>query len=203
MNYIEFEKALTAYPVFSVKDIVKRFPDFDNRRLVEWQEKGYLTKVRRGYYCFTETIRGETFSYFAANKIYTPSYISLETALAYYNLIPEGVFTSISVTTRNTANYNTAIGKFEYRHIKPKLYFGYKLLQEKKFTIRIADPEKVILDYFYLNTLNSKEDIQEMRFNKFLVLELLNIDKLKKYQNVFSSKILDKRISTFLNLINA
>ncbi len=37
MNYLEFEKSLTDFPVFSIKDISKRFPNFDNRRLVEWQ----------------------------------------------------------------------------------------------------------------------------------------------------------------------
>jgi predicted transcriptional regulator of viral defense system len=203
MNYIAFEKALIEYPVFSVKDIIKRFPDFDNRRLVEWQRKGYLTKVRRGYYCFTDSISGEKFSYFTANKIYTPSYISLESALSYYNLIPEGVFMTISVTTRNTTAYNTGIGNFAYRHIKPTLFFGYKLLKEKKITIKIAEPEKVILDYFYLNTLNTKEAIEEIRFNKEQISALLNFTKLEKYQRIFGSKILDKRIRILANIINA
>ena len=79
---LEFEKVLKSFPVFSVKDIQKQFPDFDNRRLVEWQQKGYLVKVKRGYYCFSERNRGEQFMYFAANKIYSPSYISFESALA-------------------------------------------------------------------------------------------------------------------------
>lgn len=203
MNYIAFERTFSTFPVFSVKDIIKRYPDFDNRRLVEWQKKGYLTKVRRGYYCFSEGKRGEMFSYFVANKIYTPSYISLESALAYYNLIPEGVFMTISVTTRNTAGYNTGIGNFEYKHIKPTLFFGYKLLHNKNFTIGIAEPEKVILDFFYLNTLNSKDEIREVRFNEVQVLELLNLDKLKKYQRVFNLKTLNNRIRMFLNVINA
>ena len=46
VKYLEFYNALTPYSVFSVKDIQKRFPDFDKRRLVEWQQKGYLVKVR-------------------------------------------------------------------------------------------------------------------------------------------------------------
>jgi len=39
MKYLELRNALKLFPLFSVKDIKKRFPDFDQRRLVEWQEK--------------------------------------------------------------------------------------------------------------------------------------------------------------------
>jgi len=203
MRYLEFKKAFMEYPVFSVKDIQKRYSDFDNRRLVEWQQKGYLIKVKRGYYCFVERKKGEHFLYFAANKIYSPSYVSLESALGYYNLIPEGVFITTSLTTKNTANYDTPIGNFEYRHIKPALFFGYKLLQEKGLTIKIAEPEKMILDYLYMNSLNTLEAIEEMRFNDLLIKELISLDKLKQYQRVYSSKILDKRIRMFLKVINA
>ncbi|RLD21417.1 MAG: hypothetical protein DRI71_08985 [Bacteroidetes bacterium] len=203
MNYIEFEKAFKKYPVFSVIDIKKKFPDFDSRRLVEWQEKGYLFKIRRGYYCFEDREKGDSFLFAAANKIYSPSYISLESALAYYNFIPEGVFMTISITTKNTAGYDTFTGHFEYRHIKPILFFGYKLIQEKEYTIKVAEPEKVILDYFYLNTLNDLGDIEEMRFNEVLAKELIDINKLNRYQRVFNSKSLDKRIQMFLKIINA
>ena len=203
MNYFEFEKVLKPFPVFSVKDIQKQFPEFDNRRLVEWQQKGYLVKVKRGYYCFSERNRGEQFMYFAANKIYSPSYISFESALAYYNLIPEGVFTVTSATTKNTANYASPVGDFNYRHIKSSLFFGYKLLKEKNLTIKIAEPEKVILDYFYINKLNDFDEIEEMRFNEIVAKEIIYTDKLRKYQQVFNSKILDKRIQIFIQIINA
>lgn len=203
MKYLEFEKSLKSYPVFSIKDIKKQFSDFDNRRLVEWQDKGYIVKIRRGYYCFQERNRGEFFLYIAANKIYSPSYISMESALAYYNLIPEGVFMTTSVSTKNTAIYNTAFGNFQYKHIKPMLFFGYKLLPEHDYTIKIAEPEKVILDFFYMNNLKSIEEIEEMRFNEIIVKELISLVKMEKYQKVFNSKILDKRIRMFLKITNA
>jgi predicted transcriptional regulator of viral defense system len=203
MGYLEFEKALKTFPVFSVKDIEKRFPGFDNRRLVEWQQKGYLLKIKRGYYCFTERNRGEHFLYFAANKIYSPSYISFESALTYYNLIPEGVFTTTSATTKNTANYASTLGSFSYRHIKSTLFFGYKLLNEKDFTIKIAEPEKVILDYFYINKINSFEEIEALRLNAIVAKEIISFDKLRIYQKLFSSKILDNRIRMLIKTINA
>jgi predicted transcriptional regulator of viral defense system len=203
MNYLEFEKALKIFPVFSVKDIQKKFAGFDSRRLVEWQQKGYLLKIKRGYYSFTERNRGEHFLYFVANKIYSPSYISFESALAYYNLIPEGVFMMISATTKNTASYASSIGDFNYRHIKRSLFFGYKLLSENNFTIKIAEPEKVILDYFYINKINSFEEIEAIRFNEIVAKEIISFDKLKTYQKVFDSKILDRRMQMFIQIINA
>jgi predicted transcriptional regulator of viral defense system len=128
MNYLLFKKALEQFPVFSSQDIRKQFSDFDSRRLVEWQEKGYIIKLRRGYYSFKEVEKGEAFLYFSANKLYSPSYISLESALSYYNLIPEGVFTTVSITTRNTTVFSSPVGRFSYRNVKTQLYFGYRLL---------------------------------------------------------------------------
>ena len=203
MNYLEFEKALKIFPVFSVKDIQKRFPGFDSRRLVEWQQKRYLLKIKRGYYSFTERTYGEHFLYFVANKIYSPSYISFESALAYYNLIPEGVFTTTSATTRNTANYFSPLGDFSYRHIKTSLFFGYKLLSGKNFTIKMAEPEKVILDYCYIHRINSLEEIEAMRFNNIIAKEIISFNKLRTYQKIFNSKTLDNRIKMFIQIINA
>jgi predicted transcriptional regulator of viral defense system len=203
MNYLEFEKALKTFPVFSVKDIQKRFPGFDSRRLVEWQHKGYLKKIKRGYYCFREGEHGEKFLQFAANKIYSPSYISFESALSFYNLIPEGVFTITSATTRNTASYATPLGNFRYKHIKPPLFWGYKLMQEKDFVLKIAEPEKALLDFFYIKKLNNLEEVKEMRFNEIVAKEIVSFDKLTKYQRIFKSKTTDKRIRMFIHVINA
>jgi len=203
VTYLEFERTFNAFPIFSVKDIKKQFPDFDSRRLVEWQHKGYLLKVRRGYYCFVHREKGGHYLYFAANKVYSPSYISMESALAYYNFIPEGVFTATSITTKNTANYDTPIGHFEYRHVKPSFFFGYKLLRGNEFTIKIAEPEKVILDYLYLNSLNDKEQIESMRINSIQVIEQIDFNKLELYQKIFSSSVLDKRVRMFNQVIHA
>ncbi len=195
MNYLAFNNTFQDFPIISVKDIQKRFPDFDSRRLVEWQRKGYIQKVRRGYYCFEDRKKDERFLYFSANKIYSPSYVSFESALAYYSLIPEGVFTTTSATTRNTANFETSLGNFAYRHLKPSLFFGYRLLQEEDYTLKMANPEKVLLDYFYLNRINTLAEMEGMRFNLRLVKEMVDFEKMGRYLGVFDSKVLNRRIS--------
>lgn len=203
MNYLEFEKSLREFPIFSIKDIKKRYPDFDNRRLVEWQQKNYIQKIRREYYCFGERKKDENFLLFAANKIYSPSYVSLESALAFYNFIPEGVFLTTSISTRNTARYNTPVGDFSFSHFKALLFFGYKLLQGDGVTVKIAEPEKLILDYLYLKKVNTKYEMVALRFNEIQIKELVDFYKLDKYQKIFNSKVLDKRIKLFKKIINA
>lgn len=203
MKYLDFDKSFREFPVFSIKDIKKRYPDFDSRRLVEWQQKDYIQKVRRGYYCFRYIKKNELFLYQAANKIYSPSYISLESALSYYSFIPEGVFITSSISTRNTANYDTIIGEFSYKHVKPELFFGYRLIQGSVTMIKIAEPEKVLLDYLYLNKPSSLYEIKEMRFNSIQIRETIDFSKLKIYQKIFNSKVVDARVKLLKRIINA
>lgn len=203
MKYIEFKYRLKHYPVFSLKDIEKEFPEFDNRRLVEWQQKGYLQKIRRGYYCFSDVPKEEFFLYFTSNKIYTPSYISLETALNYYGVIPEAVFTFTAVCTRNTVKYSTDVGAFSYKSIKPNLFFGYQLIDNEEHTIKIAKLEKTVLDYLYFNSrIRSVDDFFELRWNKE-VLKSMDFDLLNQYLQLFDSKALNRRIKQLIKYINA
>ena len=203
MNYLLFKKALEQFPVFSVQDIRKQFNDFDNRRLVEWQEKGYIIKLRRGYYSFEEVEKGEAFRYYSANKIYSPSYISMESALSYYNLIPEGVFTTVSLTTRNTTSFSTPVGSFSYRNAKMQLFFGYKLLNIHGHTIKMAEPEKSILDYLYMNKIDTPDMLEGIRLNESQLHDLLDFDKLHQYARVFHSKKLQQRIQLLKKMIHA
>lgn len=203
MNYLLFKKALEQFPVFSVQDIRKQFNDFDNRRLVEWQKKGYIIKLRRGYYSFEEVEKGEAFRYYSANKLYSPSYISMESSLSYYNLIPEGVFSTVSLTTRNTTTFSTPMGSFSYRNVKAPLFFGYRLLNIHGHTIKMAEPEKSILDYLYLNKIDTPDMLEGIRMNESQLHELLDFGKLHQYARVFHSKKLQQRIQLLKKMIHA
>jgi len=203
MRYLEFNEALKIFPLFSIKDIKKCFPDFDHRRLVEWQDKGYINNIRRGYYKFSGLKTDEKYLYYAANSMYNPSYVSMESALSYYALIPEGVFIVTSVTTRNTANHGTSIGTFNYKHIKNNLFFGYKLIQEQDWTYKIAEPEKAILDFLYFNSIQSLEDIEGLRINTDQMGEYFDFEKLRKYQKIFDSSVVNKRVNLLKKAVHA
>ena len=199
MKYLDFREALLSFQVFSIMDVKKRFPDFDSKRLTEWRYKGYIHKLINKWYLFSECAIDEKLLFRISNCIYRPSYVSLESALAYYHLIPEAVFTQKAITTIKTISYTTSGGTFDYHSIKPDLFFGYTILHRGGLPIMIAEIEKAILDYMYFNSsLNSLEDIAQLRFNYRELRDNLNQEKLDKYQLVFESKILDKRI-TYLN----
>ncbi|MCK5567627.1 MAG: hypothetical protein KAI62_06925, partial [Actinomycetia bacterium] len=84
MKYIELRKKLKDITVFSIKDIEKSADKrFHRRRLNEWQDKDYIKKIIKGYYIFSDIKTDDDVMYKIANKIYDPSYISLETALSY------------------------------------------------------------------------------------------------------------------------
>jgi predicted transcriptional regulator of viral defense system len=195
MSYLEFRDALLPFQVFSIRDIEKLFPKFDSRRLVEWQRKGYIRKLVNKWYLFSEIPVDEQLLFRISNCILRPSYISLESALAYYHLIPEAVYTQKAVTTRKTTSYVTPLGAFDFHTLKLTLFFGYSVFHKGSLPVLIAEKEKAILDYLYLNaSLRSGEDIKQLRFNYIELHNNLDWEKLGKYQLVFASTTLDKRI---------
>ena len=135
--------------------------------------------------------------------MYSPSYISLESALSHYNLIPEGVFTTTSLTTRNTTSFSTPVGSFSFRNVKAALFFGYRLLNIHGHTIKMAEPEKSILDYLYLNKIDTPKMLEGIRLNESQLNDLFDFKKLHQYGEVFHSKILLQRIQLLKKLIHA
>jgi predicted transcriptional regulator of viral defense system len=203
MNILEFKEKLKDFVAFNLNDIRKIDAGFDLRRLNEWQEKGYIKMIRRGYYAFSNLTINESVLFLLANKIYTPSYVSLEMALSHFNLIPEAVYGLTSVSSRKTNHFKTDFGEFIYRHIKPQLMFGYQLINYDGQNFKIAEPEKAILDYFYLNAdLNAAEDFDGLRFNGNEFREQTDKDKLQSYLITFGNKRLEKRFNKFLKYIN-
>jgi len=203
MKFIELKNKLSNFIVFSVNDILKVEPDFHNQRLSEWQKKGYIKKISKNYYFFSDLEISESVLFIIANKIYQPSYVSLEVALSYYGLIPEGVYTITSISSKITKRHETSLGHFTYSQVKPEFMFGYKLVCHQSHNFKIADPEKAILDYLYLNSrFNNENEFEELRFNKDVFNEKVDINKIKEYLALFSNKLLEKRLDILINFIN-
>lgn len=203
MQFIKLKQQLKDFIVFSLQDIRKIEADFDLRRLSEWQDKGYIKMIRQGYYIFSDLEINEQVLFLLANKIYSPSYVSLEMAFSYYNLIPESVFGVTSVSSNKTNHFKTCLAEFTYRRLKPEFLFGYKLVEYKNRHFKIAEIEKAVLDYFYLNPcLKDKADFKELRFNADEFNGLADKDKMQRYSAAFNNKSLEKRVNKFLKFIN-
>ncbi|MBX2928097.1 MAG: hypothetical protein KF852_09700 [Saprospiraceae bacterium] len=137
-----------------------------------------------------------------ANKIYSPSYVSLETALAYYGWIPEAVFTITSISTRKTQAFDTPVGCFRYSSMKSSLFFGYRLLIPEGLGTKIAEPEKVLLDYLYLHPkMATIEDFEALRLNLDQMRNDIDRKKLEAYCLLFDSHSLSERVRIFQNYL--
>lgn len=195
---------MKVFPVYSVREIEKQFPGFDSRRLVEWQEKGYIKKLRNRYYYFSDQDVTDTFLFYTANQLYHPSYVSLESALSVHNIIPEGVFQITSCTTRKTNSFNTPAGDFSYRHLKPWLFFGYELQTWDDHRFAIAEPEKALIDYLYLHPeVKKPNDLESLRWNSFEIRDQVSMEKLTTYENYIGSPALSRRLELLKTFLDA
>jgi len=202
MKFLELKSELKDFTIFSLNEIRNIEPDFHRPRLNEWQDKGYIKKIIRGYYIFSDLQLSEEILFKIANRIYLPSYISLESALSYYHLIPESVYGITSISTRKTYHFRTSIGEFIYRTLKPPLFFGYDLIKFQEKYLKMASMEKALLDYFYLHPdIETEQDFYSLRINKEMFFEKMNEEKLQNFLRKFNQKKLTGRINRFWSYI--
>lgn len=185
MKFSDFKDKLRNYPVFrsNIFELICDDVPTLRRQLTEWTRKAWVISLKRGVYTLREEDRAVQFSkFFLANYLYTPSYISLETALSYYGLIPEGVYAMTSVSTKKSQQFSNFYGKFHYAHIKTSVYHHYQAERDEfSNTFYIATKEKALLDFIYLKcrTLSTFDaDVFELSW-RLQNLESLDTTKLE------------------------
>lgn len=191
MKFKKFVKLYKKQPVIDSKTfpLYTEKPQDLRRQVNGWLKKGYLRKLKKGLYVFSEEWKSKTSSpLFVANYLVSPSYISLQYAMGYYGLIPEKVTVYTSVSTKKTNTFENAFGRFQYSSIKKGLFFGFIKETEKGQDYFIALPEKALLDFFYFNS-----DYQG-KFDEFESLRLQNLDKLNKEKIFKYSSKFTKRV---------
>ncbi len=150
------------------------------RQLSRWVRAGRLHQLRRGLYALVPPFQKvNPHPFLIANRLVRGSYVSLQSALAYYGLIPEHVPVVTSVTTAKPGRWDTPLGSYAFRHIKPDLLYGYRLTElgagQNAF---IATSEKSLLDLVYLQPGGDKWDyLQELRLQN---LDGLNLSELRR-----------------------
>jgi len=191
MKYLDFNNKISE-PIFSLQDLRIIGLNILPVQLSQWIRKGYLLKVKKGLYVFANRknhLEMETISHY----LFEPSYVSLERALSIYGLIPEIVYNVTAVTTKKTNTFKNEFGIFIFRNLKKELFFGYEKIQEGANVYLLANPEKALLDYLYLNSakINNRDDISELRLNEFELQEL-DRKKIETYLKIFKSKKLER-----------
>lgn len=127
------------------------FSDYRSPRnkIANIEQAGKIIRLKRGVYVVSPKITKQLLSVeLMANHIYGPSYVSMESALRYYGLIPEQVYTVRSMTTNRSRKFENPIGYFEYVTVNDSYYsIGIKQKTvENKYTFLIATPEKALCD---------------------------------------------------------
>lgn len=202
LSFLQFRDTLIRQGIFASAHVRLWFPDFNRDSLIRWVAEGKVVKLRNGLYMFPETSRIAGMREVAANEIFAPSYLSLEYALSLYGAIPESVMTYTSVSPRNTARFANAVGRFSYRKLKPRLFWGYEAKEgPHQRRILMATPEKALLDFLYLNpAYKSEADLEELRIDASFVEEVIDRERLAACLERFASKSLAARVTKLLSL---
>lgn len=204
MNIRQFEQQFgIQYPI-SVRQIRLQERSFALQQLHIRAEKWWIHNLIRWRWILPQTLQKNGCKAVISNMIYEPSYISLERALRYYNLIPEGVFMVTACTSKKTQTFNTVAGTFSYRSLSPRLIFGYGLQTIWGYnTIRIATVEKAICDYIYLHTeISGREDFEEMRINTIVRSDIGSNERVLQYAQHYP-KTTQQKIQFFLDYVTS
>lgn len=153
--------------------------------LETYTKHGLFVRFKRGLYGLKTNLPDEQS---LANRLYEPSYISFEYALAFYNVIPEAVYTVTSATTKPTRTF-TVLGKtYIYHTVKRTAYAGYLPHRLRDTTVLIAEKEKAIVDYLYLVSLGRKT------LNERFMGKGNDLKKIRAYTRLFARPTLDALI---------
>lgn len=162
-----------------------------NDKISELVKAGLLTFLKKGLYTPGPKSKfRQTEPFLIANHLWGPSYVSMESALSYWGLIPERIHEISSITTKTSKKYENAVGRFTYRSMSLPYYaFGIKhvSLREKQVAM-VASPEKAICDkivttpgIFLRSTKQALEFLTEdMRMDEERLREL-NVHEIAKW----------------------
>ena len=202
MDFLTFRERMYPMGCFNINQVLLWEKNFDRNNLTHWCQRGLLVKLRNQYYAFPDYRHVPDFSRYVANRIYTPSYISLHSALSFYGMIPEEVVQLTSVTTLKTAKFENAFGTFHYQNVKTPLYFGYEIkIMQNGRVLFFATPEKALLDLLYLNPYyKTEQDMEELRLDEDYMQSEFDKDRFSDYLARFDSKALNQRVRCLLKV---
>ncbi len=130
--------------------IASLFPEVKTKsaKVAQLEKAGEIIRLRRNLFVVNpEETNQPLSSGLIANHLLAPSYVSMQTALRYYGLIPEAVYTIQSMTFKAAKEFNTPVGNFCYYHISREAYpIGITQIKERNGVYIMATPEKALCD---------------------------------------------------------
>jgi predicted transcriptional regulator of viral defense system len=169
-------------------------------QLSRWVKAGKIYRIRRGLYSVAPPYqKRQPHPFLVANHLQKASYVSLQSALSFYGIIPEVVNITTSVSTGRPERLETPLGTYEFRHIKTELLFGYQMTELGGQSALVATPEKALLDLIYLQPGgDSIAYLKELRLQN---TEKLDKDLLRKQSEKFNTPKLQNAVIKILQLM--
>lgn len=196
MRFSEIFRTLekNGYYVFSLDDLSLFHPEESRANLgklvYRWRKRGWIRSLKRGLYelCYPDAMAIP--DVYVANKLYDPSYVSLETALSHYGILPEVSMAVTSITTKATRRFKNVHGLFVYRSVKPEAYSGYHIERHRNFEVLFGDPEKALVDYLYFRRrdFGPAFDIADLRIDTSVIGDLSK-RKLNRFAKQYKIKL--------------
>jgi predicted transcriptional regulator of viral defense system len=208
MRYDDFRRKYTKWPVVPASYVIKdsgEDPQAVRNQLSRWAKKGFILSLRKGLYSFRPEDSGaKTDILYLANRLYEPSYVSLEFALSLYEIIPEYVPVVTSVTTRKTLTVKNPSGHFSYQHVTPNAFRGFRQKKmEGESAVLMAEPEKAVLDFLYLNMRQFGKDLESVLADsyRFQNLDSLDPKRIDELARCFNSPKLSRLANQLTELV--
>jgi len=205
MNFEQLLEIVNDEPVFETGLLLAGdvAPANVRRQLSRWTRAGRLYQLRRGLYALAPPYQKvKPHPFLVANRMVRGSYVSCQSALAHYGLIPEHVPVVTNVTVARGGRWETPLGIYEFRHIKADLFRGYQLIElspgQRAF---VASPEKALLDLIYLQASgDSPPYLQELRLQN---LDRLDPNELQRQANLANSPKLQRATALVEEMMHA
>ena len=183
MGFLKLVEIIQTEPVFDTGLLLAgdANPREIHRQLSRWRQAGKIYQLRRGLYSLAPPFQKVIpHPFLIANRLIPASYVSLQSALAYYGMIPEHVPVTTSVTTSRPGHWETPVGVYDFRHIQVDFFDGYRLIDlGGKQQAFIARPEKALLDLVYLEPGGDTLDyLAELRLSNLNQLDWQLLSRL-------------------------
>lgn len=178
----------------------------DKARYLE--QEGRIIRLKRGLYVRSAEDGAMPLPLLIANHLYGPSYVSFQTALRHYGLIPERVYETQSMTIKHSRSFDTPLGHFSYRSCGVNYFpIGIRQEREDEDTYLIASPEKALCDILLktagLSITSTKKMESFLESDLRFDMEALNtFDTRLLEQCRQAAQVKTETVTHLINLIN-
>lgn len=138
--------------------------------------RGMLTRASKGLYLnpYNPPTQEEL-----AMVLRSPTYISMESALARHGILSQSPYTMTLLTTGSTGTVDALNTRFEYHHLQSAWFIGY----HRRDTYDVAEPEKALCDLIYLRYRRTREFSEDRMRSLLDDMDLAGLHKapLRRY----------------------